>query len=60
VEGIAQVRESYAPHDNHFCDRTVRPALAQDLIDNPSGYLVRWTPRAGSDHVAFSSFTAPP
>ncbi len=56
VEGIAHVEESYAPHNNNFCDRTVRPALAADLLVNPSGYLVRWRPRAGGP-LAFSSFT---
>ena len=53
---IGRVEESYAPQGNRFCDRSVRSALAADMILDPSGYRVVWSPHPGGP-VAFSPFT---
>ncbi len=46
---------SYAPDNNNFCDRTVKPTLAAALLADPSGYQVRWRPQPNGP-TAFSSF----
>src|SRR5437879_4582343 len=43
VGAIAHVKESYVPRNNDFCDKTVRTALAADLLLHPSSYQVVWT-----------------
>lgn len=45
---------SYTPRGNDFCDTTVDPALADALILDPSGYLIRWRPEAGAPAVSSS------
>jgi hypothetical protein len=54
---LADAEVSYAPRDNDFCDKTVRPALAAALLADPSGYQVRWRPRPGGP-TELSSFTS--
>lgn len=53
---FAHAEVSYAPRNNDFCDRTVRPAVVAALLAHPSAYQVRWRPRSGGP-TAFSSFT---
>jgi hypothetical protein len=43
---------SYTPRGNDFCARTVDPALAEALIFDPSGYLIRWRPEDGAPAVS--------
>jgi hypothetical protein len=55
-EVLAHAEVSYAPRENDFCDKTVRPAFAAALLADPSGYQVRWRPRPGGP-TALSLFT---
>lgn len=55
---IAHVEESYSPRTDNFCDGTVTSALATDLLADPSGYQVVWSPRPDGSG-AFSSLAAP-
>jgi hypothetical protein len=43
---------SYTPRRGDFCDMTVDAALAEALILDSSGYLVRWRPDDGSPTVS--------
>jgi len=52
---VSGAAASFAPKDNGFCGM-VTPALAEGLIANPPGYLVRWHPSPDGP-TASSSFT---
>jgi hypothetical protein len=60
TRAISHVEESYAPGGGPtFCDRAVSRALAADMIADPSGYQVVWSPSPG-DPTAFSPLLIAP